>query len=87
MTKHWPVQDAKARLSELLRLARSGAPQHIGLGEGCVLVSEEMWSALQGVGLGEWLVAAAPRGKPLDLPSRKSRRNDPFRPRGKASRR
>lgn len=87
MTRHWPVQDAKAKLSELLRLARSGAPQHIGLSDGCVLVSEETWSALQGAALGEWLVATAPRGEALELPARGSKRGNPFQTRRSVSRR
>jgi hypothetical protein len=72
------VQDAKARLSELLRLARSGKPQHIGLSGGCVLISEETWSAVDGAKLGEWLVASAPQGNPIEIPPRSSKRGDPF---------
>lgn len=86
VTKHWSVQDAKARLSELLRLARSGKPQHIGLSEGCVLISEETWVALQGAELGEWLVASAPRGEPMVLASRQSKRGSPFSRRRQSAR-
>lgn len=38
---HWSVADAKARLSELLRLARAGKPQVIGAQEPCAVISME----------------------------------------------
>ena len=85
MTKHWSVQDAKARLSEVLRRARGGEPQRIGLSEGCVVVSESSWAATGGAKLGSWLIRTAPRGEPIELPSRRSRRGDPFA--GKSSKR
>jgi hypothetical protein len=46
--RHWSVQDAKVRLSELLRLARCGKPQHNGLSGGCVLIAEKIWSVVRG---------------------------------------
>jgi prevent-host-death family protein len=36
---NWSVTDAKARLSEVLRLAREGKPQIIGAQDPCVLLS------------------------------------------------
>ena len=43
----WTVQDAKAQLSELLRRARAGEPQRIGMtDEACVVVSAKAWEAL-----------------------------------------
>jgi hypothetical protein len=78
MNKHWSVQDAKARLSELLRRAREGEPQRIGLSDGCVVISEQVWSALQGAKLGAWLVDSAPAGEPIEPASRRSRRETPF---------
>jgi prevent-host-death family protein len=81
MAKSWTVQDAKAQLSELLRKARAGAPQRIGVTEdACVLVSAKQWEALQPSHLGEWLAETAPRGADIKLPGRKSRRGDPFAP-------
>ena len=75
----WTVQDAKSRLSELLRRARAGEPQRIGEREPCVVISEKTWAALQErPHLGRWLVENAPRGAPIELPSRKSKRGDPF---------
>jgi prevent-host-death family protein len=78
MVNAWTVQDAKAQLSELLRRARAGEPQHIGVTDGCVLVSEKDWAALHPTDLGVWLVESAPRGEDLRLPPRKSSRGDPF---------
>jgi prevent-host-death family protein len=78
MVDAWTVQDAKAQLSELLRRARAGEPQHIGVTDACVLVSEKDWAALHPTDLGAWLVESAPRGKDLLLPPRRSKRGDPF---------
>jgi prevent-host-death family protein len=78
MADTWTVQDAKAQLSELLRRARAGQPQRIGVTDTCVVVSEKDWAALQASDLGAWLVDSAPRGEDLTLPPRGSRRGDPF---------
>lgn len=88
MTHRWTVQDAKARLSEVLARARKGEPQRIGLEDSCVVISEETWRASQGSTLGPWLVKTAPQGKPLVEASRASRRTVPFKtkPQGRASR-
>jgi hypothetical protein len=77
MTDIWTVQDAKAQLSELLRRARAGEPQRIGVTDACVVVSEQVWAAVNPSALGAWLVESAPRGAALELPSRASRRADP----------
>ncbi len=79
MTKTWTVQDAKAQLSELLRRARAGEPQRIGVTEACVIVSEREWTLANPTALGGWLVESAPRGAALDLPPRSTRRGDPFK--------
>lgn len=78
MADTWTVQDAKAQLSELLRRARAGEPQRIGVTDACVVVSEKDWAALHPTDLGAWLVESAPRGEDLTLPPRRSRRGDPF---------
>ena len=70
--------EAKAHLSELLRRARAGEPQRIGVVEACVVVSAKTWETLHQTGLGAWLVDSAPRGEDLELPTRKSHRGDPF---------
>jgi hypothetical protein len=61
-----------------LARAKAGEPQRIGMSESCVVVSEEAWTARQGATLGAWLVDNAPRGKPLLVASRKSKRGDPL---------
>lgn len=78
MTDTWSVQDAKSQLSELLRRARGGKAQRIGLSEPCVLVSEAEWAARSSGALGAWLVDTAPKGPDLDLPARGTHRGDPF---------
>jgi len=78
MTHRWTVQDAKAHLSEILARARKGEPQRIGLEESCIVISEAEWLAGKESNFGKWLVETAPRGAPIELPSRKSLRGDPF---------
>jgi tetraacyldisaccharide-1-P 4'-kinase len=80
MATRWSVQDAKARLSEVLARARAGEPQRIGLDKSCVVVSEESWGGKGKTSLGAWLADSAPRGTPLREASRKSKRGDPFAP-------
>ncbi|MGH6922706.1 MAG: type II toxin-antitoxin system Phd/YefM family antitoxin [Propylenella sp.] len=75
----WSVQDAKARLSEVMRRARKGEPQFIGTREPCVLVSADQFQAARpGKHLGRFLVETAPRGAPIELPPRGADRGDPF---------
>jgi len=75
----WTVQDAKAQLSELLRRARAGEPQRIGMtDEACVVVSAKAWEAMHPSALGAWLVDNAPAGEDIETPPRHSRRSDPF---------
>lgn len=47
--KHWPVQDAKARFSELLRASLSDGPQMVTLRgqDAAVLVPVDEWKRLQ----------------------------------------
>ncbi len=78
-TKAWSVAEAKAKLSEILRLARAGEPQTIGTEDACVVVSAAQFEQyLRPEHLGRFLVESAPRGYELELPSRASRRGDPF---------
>src|SRR5579863_8445386 len=77
--KNWSVADAKAKLSEILRLARAGEPQTIGSEDACVVVSAADFARYwQPQPLGRFLVESAPRGAALDLPSRAEDRGDPF---------
>ena len=54
----WPLQDAKARFSELVRKAREEGPQHVTVHgrDGVVVVSEEEFRALTGARSGQHLV-------------------------------
>ncbi len=75
----WSVLDAKAKLSEILRLARAGKPQTIGSQDPCVVVSVAEFERLRPRRhLGEFLLATAPRLDEMELPSRVDQRGDPF---------
>lgn len=80
--KRWPVQDAKARFSELLEKSLEEGPQIVtrrGV-EAAVLVPIEEWRRLQASArptLKELLLADSPRAE-IPLPSRKRwRRRSP----------
>jgi antitoxin Phd len=76
--KHWQVQDAKARFSELLERCLSDGPQVVtkrGV-EAAVLVSVEEWRALRDAArptLKELLLAEMPRGN-IPVPPRGGKR-------------
>jgi prevent-host-death family protein len=57
---YWIFQDAKARLSEVVRRARSEGPQHVTVRgrDGVVVVAEEEFRRLRGDVSGAALVAA-----------------------------
>ncbi len=77
----WTVAEAKARLSEILRLAETQGPQRIGARRPFIVVPEHVWQARapESIPLGQWLVANTPRGTNLEIPSsRKSSRKIPF---------
>ena len=77
----WTVAEAKARLSEILRLAETEGPQQIGIRYPCVVVPAEAWDAKsrQCKPLGQWLVENTPRGVNLEVPrDRASKREIPF---------
>jgi prevent-host-death family protein len=75
----WTVPQAKSHLSEVLRKARSGEPQFIGLKEQCVVISVEEYERLKPpVHYGRFLLETAPRGEDIELPPRHSTRGDPF---------
>lgn len=77
--KTWSVFEAKAKLSEILRLARAGEPQTIGSEEPCMVISADQFEQLpQRQHLGKFLIETAPRGVELELPPRGSDRPDPF---------
>ena len=68
----WTVAEAKARLSEILRLAEVEGPQTIGTRRPFVVVSAEAWHAKtpSRKPLGQWLIDNMPRGIDLEILSR-----------------
>ncbi|WP_310460346.1 type II toxin-antitoxin system prevent-host-death family antitoxin [Sphaerotilus sp.] len=56
----WPLQDAKARFSELVRHARSEGPQHVTLHgrDAVVVVDADAYRRLTGARTGQLLVEA-----------------------------
>lgn len=73
--RRWPLQDAKARFSELVRRVRSDGPQHVTVHgrDEVVLVTAEQFRRLQGSRTGQALIDAlqsAPRGKTDLAPAR-----------------
>lgn len=87
MTQVWTIADAKARLSEILRLASTEGPQRIGTLRRYVLVPEDVWDKLNASArpLGAWLVDNMPRATEdageLQTPNRcDPPRDDPFEP-------
>ena len=76
----WTVAEAKARLSEILRLANEQGPQRIGVQRGFIVVPERVWRERAHLRkpLGQWLVENFPRGAELELPPRGNDRPAPF---------
>ena len=77
----WTVKEAKARLSEILRLAEQEGPQQIGRRKTFVVVPAAEWYAKKPPRkpMGQWLVDNIPRGVNLDISAnRKSQRGVPF---------
>ncbi len=74
----WTVAEAKARLSEILRLAEQEGPQQIGRRNTFVVVPKREWErrSTSRKPLGQWLVENVPSGLELELPDRK---NEPER--------
>ncbi len=77
----WTIAEAKARLSEILRLAEEEGPQRIGLRKPFLVVSERQWRSREHdlewrrrvpeeMPMGKWLVENMPRGVGLELPDR-----------------
>lgn len=76
----WKVSEAKARLSEILRLSEEEGPQRIGTRRPFVVIPERVWRECKGgprKALGQWLVENTPRGANLTLPERNTKRKTP----------
>ncbi len=76
----WTVAEAKARLSEILRLAEKEGPQRIGTRRPFIVVPADAWYEKTGPQkpLGQWLVDNMPRGVNFEAPDRGSNRQIPF---------
>ena len=69
----WTVAQAKARLSEILRLAEQEGPQRIGARKAFIVVPEHTWRSQTShrKPLGQWLARQyAARGLDLEAPDR-----------------
>ncbi len=78
--KVWTIAEAKAKLSEILRLAESEGPQRIGTRKSFVVVPEQVWLEREReprMPMGQWLVENLRGLGPLEIPDRK---DDPERP-------
>lgn len=74
----WPVRDAKARFSELLKRCEHDGPQTISRRgkDMAVVVSAHEWERLNPrptMTIKEWLLAEHPRYDDLEIPERRSR--------------
>ncbi|MXY97761.1 MAG: prevent-host-death protein [Gemmatimonadetes bacterium] len=77
----WKVSEAKARLSEILRLSEEEGPQRIGTRRPFVVIPEHVWQErVEGPrkALGQWLLDNIPRGANLTIPDRNTNRKTPF---------
>ena len=73
---HWPLQDAKARFSELVRRAHSDGPQHVTLHgrDAVVVVDADEFQRLSGGRTGQLLIDALARSphRDIDIAPRRS---------------
>lgn len=77
----WTVAEAKAKLSEILRLAETEGPQRIGVRRSFILVPSKLWQTKEPPRkhMGKWLVENMPRGTNLPVPDRREpERKIPF---------
>lgn len=74
---HWPLQDAKARFSELVRRVRSDGPQHVTVRghDEVVVVAAEEFRRLKGDRTGAALIAALQESpcREIDIEPRRDR--------------
>jgi prevent-host-death family protein len=77
----WPLQDAKARFSELVRRARSDGPQHVTVHgrDEVVVVSAEEFRRLRGDRTGDALIAAMQASPYRDIAIEPAREPMPVR--------
>ena len=68
--KVWSITEAKARLSEILRLVEEEGPQQIGLKNTFVIVSRKDWNPSKPppLSFAEGIMKLMPRGTNLEIP-------------------
>jgi prevent-host-death family protein len=78
---HWLLADAKARFSELVRLARSEGPQHVTVHgrDAVVLMTAEEFRRLKGNPTGAALIAAMRESPHRNVPIEPKRAPMPVR--------
>jgi len=81
--KVWTIAEAKARLSEILRLVESEGPQRIGVRKSFVIISERDASLFEfpeeRMPMGQYLLEQMPRGTYDNVPrDRESNRPIPY---------
>lgn len=80
-SSRWRLQDAKARFSELVRMAHRDGPQHVTVHgrEAVVVVDAAQFNRLRGTQTGELLIAALQSSPHRQLPIEPSRAAMPVR--------
>ena len=80
-TASWPLQDAKARFSELVRRVRSEGPQHVTVHgrDEVVVVAADEFRRLKGDRTGEALIAALQASPYRDIDIEPERQAMPVR--------
>lgn len=76
----WTIAEAKAKLSEVLRLANT-SPQYVGTKKPYVIVSAEQWEKINAPAqpMGQWLIKNMAGAGELELPDRQEPdRETPF---------
>ncbi len=83
--KVWTIAEAKAKLSEVLRLSESEGPQRIGARKGYVVVPEDVWlnreeptREEERMPMGQWLLERMPRGMYSEIPRSDAPERPPF---------
>ncbi len=77
----WTVAEAKAKLSEILRLAETEGPQRIGIRRSFILIPAKLWQAKESPKkpMGQWLLENMSQAGEFKIPhNRESKRKIPF---------
>ena len=81
LPNHWPLQNAKARFSELVRRVKSDGPQHVTIHgrDEVVVISAEAFRRLNGAETGQALIDALQSSPYRDFDIEPDRRAMPVR--------